>query len=102
MISTWILSSIVAVLPVTDAFRSRVPDTVLLVENPFLEEHIFNLTAGRKFLLQSLVLYPSQDSEMLLGLAEQIQNSQSWNSLLEIYQNLPEQSLQLEIAERYG
>ena len=102
VILTWILTSIVAALPVTDAFRSKVPDTVLLLENPFLDEHIFDLKSGKRFLLQSLVLYPSQDSTMLLELANQIQNSETWDSLLEIYKSFPEERLQLQIAERYG
>ena len=99
---TWILSSIIAAVPVSDVFRSHVPDTVLLMDNPFLEQSVLNLTTGKQYLLQLLVFYPSQDSELLHSLAEQAQNSQTWDSLLRIYETFPEQHNELQIAARYG
>ena len=99
---TWALSSVVAALPLTNAFQSLIPDEVLLSNNPFLDEPKVNLTTGKNFLIRSLVFYPSQDSQMLRELADQIQNSQTWDSLLQIYKSLPEERQELQIAARYG
>ena len=99
---TWALSAVVATLPLTEVFRSHAPDTVLLAENPFLEQSKVDLTTGKRFLLQSLVFYPSQDPQVLAALAEQVENSKTWDALLHIYDSLPEQKQELQIAERYG
>jgi len=100
--STWALSAVVATLPLTDDFQSRVPDTVLVLNDPFLDQPMLDLTTAKKYLLQSLVYYPSHDSNVLLDIAKQVKHANTWDSLVHIYESLPEQKQELQIAARYG
>jgi len=99
---TWILSSIIAALPVTDVFHSYVPDRVLLQDNPFVDRPVASLEDGQTYLLKSLVYYPLPEGMNLQQLTENIQNARTWNALANIYENLPEQSKQLRVEARYG
>ena len=98
----WTLSSTVAVLPVTDVFHSYIPDLALLPDNPFVDQPVVSLEEGRTFLLQSLIYYPLPNHTKASILVEEINDAYTWNALAKIYNRLPEQKMQLRVAERFG
>ena len=98
----WILSIIIATLPITDVFHSYIPDRVLLTDNPFVDQPVVSLEEGRTFLLKTLVYYSLPEGTTLQQLAQEIESTKTWNELANIYNNLPEQSKHLRVAARYG
>ena len=101
-LGTWILSAIVANLPLTEAFRSQVPDHALVPNNPFLEKSVVGLDVGRKYLMQSLIYYPFPKKNDLLKTVERINNTKTWDELASICNTLPNQKVQLKIIAKFG
>lgn len=92
----------VAFIPLTDWFHSYVPDQVLLPDNLFVEQPVVSLEVAKAFLYQSLVYFVLPDGVDLQGLVGQISNANTWDQLATVYERLPQQKEQLQIAVRYG
>ena len=96
------MSLLVAGIPLTEAFQSKVPEIALLPDNPFVDEPMLDLTTAKKFLLDSLVYYPTQNVETLRELAKEVESANTWSALEGIHESLPEQRQELMITARYG
>ncbi|XP_076814785.1 uncharacterized protein LOC143460965 isoform X1 [Clavelina lepadiformis] len=101
--ATWTLSTIVAVLPLTHAYRSQVPNVAWIPRNRFTQHAIVPLEAGKTYLYRSLVYFSPDENENTTALfAERIRSVTTWDELLEIRGQIFRTDNDLEVVASFG
>ena len=98
----WALSSVVSIVPLTEAFRANFPDTFLVADNPFLNTSVVSLADRRNFLMKSLPFYNFPNGTNVADFAQSIQSARTGTDLDNIKAHLPSQRLELQVSARYG